>query len=113
MSESGRFGANDEGSRLPPELEERDGLLVYRGVAPFDTLSIPEADPNSDYEWAWHDPEIQRKYVGLVVAVANRRVFGVGKNEDEAWAEAHKHPDCPPEGHLYFVPVYGLSDDPH
>lgn len=112
MSEPVRSLANGEGSRqLPPELEERDGLLHYRGTKPFDTLPIPDCS-DGDFDWAWNDPQIQREYAGRVVAVAGGRVWGAGADDDAAWEEARKQPDCPAEEMLVFVPVPGLPSEP-
>jgi hypothetical protein len=87
-------------------FEEFHGILLYRGSIPFDQLPFPDPPPEDVEAWDWvdHDPEVQRLYHGLVVAVHNRKVWGVGKTYKAAAEDARKKPGCPGEG-LVFVPV--------
>src|SRR5262245_49422852 len=87
---------NGDGRRpLAPELEERDGLLFYRGAEPFDSLPIPDGADDEDFTWTWNDPQVQRQYTGLVVAVFRQRVWRAGVDQDAAWEAARRQPDCP------------------
>jgi hypothetical protein len=96
---------------LPPELEWKDGLLVYRGKVPFDELPIPEPPHSEDFDWACKNPDVQQRYHGLIVVVSNRRVWGAGRKYDEAWVDAQKKPDCPPINEVVFVPISGHVPD--
>jgi hypothetical protein len=61
----------------------------------------------ADHEWALQDPEVQRQYAGQVVAVHDRKVWGVGKTHLAALNDALARPGCPPRGELATVPVEG------
>jgi hypothetical protein len=90
------------------EVEEVEGVLVYRGTIPFDQLPIPEAPDKADYEWAANDTTIRQQYGGLVVAVCDRKVWGAGKNPQLAWEAARQTPGCPCRDDLVFVAVSAL-----
>src|SRR5262249_42711442 len=92
-----------------PDFEEFHGILLYRGSIPLEQLPFPDPPPEETEAWEWvdSDPEINRLYGGLVVAVHNRKVWGVGKTDKAACEDALKKPGCPPEDDLVFVPVAG------
>jgi hypothetical protein len=87
------------------DIEEKNGVVFYRGARPFEELEFPPE--TADYEWALHDPQVQREYSGKVVAVRGRKVWGAGKNARAAWEEASKVAGCPPLDELLFVVVPG------
>jgi hypothetical protein len=89
------------------ELLESLGFAVYEGPVPFDELPFPVEEDNGDFEWAASDPEICRLYQRQVVAVRNRKVWGVGKDGRAAYADARKQPDCPAPDELIYVPIWG------
>jgi len=66
-------------------------------------LDERELQINDDYEWCWHDPEMQKKYGGMVVMVHKRKIWGVGKNHLQALNAAQREPNCPPKGVSAFV----------
>lgn len=74
------------------------------------TLTEREQRIREDYEWCMHDPEMQKKYGGMVVVVHNRQVWGVGKNHAVAWKAAQRKRGCPERGYVAFVVVpYSLE----
>jgi hypothetical protein len=95
-----------DGSSSDPVFEEFHGVLLYRGSIPFDQLPFPDPPPEDLDAWNWvdNDPEVQRLNHGLVVAVYNRKVWGVGKTYKAAAEDARQRPGCPEE-ELIFVPV--------
>jgi hypothetical protein len=100
-----------EPRRLPPDFEEVDGVLFYRGARPLDELPFPEAPGGAEFEWALTDREVRREHGGRVVAVRGRKVWGVGKTYRAAWEAACQDPACPPRGELVFVAVPALPPD--
>ena len=58
-------------------------------------LTEEEQRKNEDYEWALHDPAVQRKYAGKIVVVYRKKILGAGKTYDAAWAAAQRRRDCP------------------
>ncbi len=56
-----------------------------------------------DYDWAWHDAVIARRYGGQTVVVYDHRILCSGANLDEAMQATRKLPDCPPERDLTLV----------
>lgn len=96
---------------LPLEFDQGPpGFVFYRGSIPFDELPWPD-EPRSvseDYEWAFSNRELHQQYQGLVVAVHDRKVWGVGRTADDAWEGAHRQPGCPPEEEFAFVLMIGL-----
>jgi hypothetical protein len=101
---------SDNGGSSDADFEEFHGVLLYRGSIPFDQLPFPAPPPEETEAWEWvnHDPEINRLYGGLVVAVHQRKVWGVGKTDRAAREDTLKKPGCPPEDELVFVTVAGL-----
>jgi hypothetical protein len=61
----------------------------------------------ADHEWALHEGDVQQQYAGQVVAVHDRKVWGVGKTPQAALNDALSRPDCPPRGELATVVVEG------
>src|SRR2546421_12209189 len=72
-------------------------------------LTEEEQRKNDDYEWALHDPEVQRKYAGKIVVVYQKKVLGAGKTYDAAWAAAQRRRNCPVKA-LVATPVIPYSD---
>jgi hypothetical protein len=72
-------------------------------------LDEREQQIQDDYEWCWHNPTMQKKYGGRAVVVHKRKVWGVGKNHQEAWAEAQQKPGCPSKGVSAFVVMSGSA----
>jgi uncharacterized protein DUF5678 len=70
-------------------------------------LTAEELRKNDDYEWALHNPELRKKYGGKVVAVHGKKVLGVGKNYQTAWAAAQRRRDCPAKMEVALVVVPG------
>jgi hypothetical protein len=60
-----------------------------------------------DHEWALCDRDIQSRYAGSVVAIANRTVLGVGTTHLAALQAAQAQPDCPPRDQIVTVVVEG------
>jgi hypothetical protein len=58
-----------------------------------------------DHEWCLHDPKVKRKYGGKVVIAFQHKIWGVGKNYVEAWADAQRKPGCPAKELVAKVPV--------
>jgi hypothetical protein len=56
-----------------------------------------------------HDPEVQRQHGGKVVAVAQHRIWGVGRDHRAALQAALREPGCPERARLAFVVVPGAS----
>jgi len=67
-------------------------------------LTEEEQRKNEDYEWALHDPQVQKKYAGKIVVVYRKKILGVGKTYAAAWAAAQRRKDCPPKP-LVVTPV--------
>jgi hypothetical protein len=88
------------------------GVARYCGPVPFDELPIPEPANADDYGWAWNSPELHKQYQGMVVAVHDRRVWGVGKDCSTAWEDARQKPGCPELEQLAFVPLFGMPGNP-
>ena len=74
-------------------------------------LDEREQQIQDDYEWCWHDPDMQKKYGGKVVIVHQRKIWGVGKNHLVAWGAAQRKRGCPAK-HLVAAVVmpYYVSD---
>ncbi len=89
------------------ELLESLGFALHEGPIPFDDLPFPVEEDNGDFEWAASDPEICRLYQRQVVAVRNRKVWGVGKDGRAAYADAQRRPVCPAANDLVYVPIWG------
>ena len=87
------------------------GFHIYKGEIPFDQLEVPPLPigVEEDYEWASTDLQVQREFVGRVVAVFDRKVLGAGRTSEEAIAQALQHPDCPARARLVLVDVIRLS----
>jgi hypothetical protein len=83
------------------------GFVRYTGSVPLENLEFPEEPDNPDFDWAINDPEVRRLYSGKVVAVHNRKVWGVGKNFRTAWEDARAKPGCPTK-ELVFVAIQRL-----
>lgn len=71
------------------------------------TLTEQERNQWLDHEWVLCDPDLQSRYAGSVVAVANRTVLGVGTTPLAALQAALARPDCPPRQNIVLVPVEG------
>lgn len=87
------------------------GFHICKGEIPFDQieiLSLP-IGVEDDYEWASTDPQVQREFVGRVVAVCDNKVWGAGRTSQEAIAQAQQNPDCPALERLVLVDVIRLS----
>ncbi len=95
-----------DGATSPP------GFACYRGSIPFDELPIPELPNQDDYDWAWNSRELHRQYQGKVVAVHDRRIWGVGKDWQTAWEDARQKAGCPELDALAFVPLHGMPGNP-
>jgi hypothetical protein len=67
-------------------------------------LTEEEQRKCDDYEWALHDLVIQRKYAGKIVVVYHKKILGVGKTFQSAWAAAQRRRNCP-EKHQVGMPV--------
>ncbi len=94
--------------KVPPgEVEIIDGIAWYRGSRPFAELPFPSVPPEvaDDYDWARQEPQVQRDYTGLVVAVHNRKVWGAGKSRRAALEDAFQKIDCPPADELVLVVI--------
>jgi len=63
-----------------------------------------ELRKRDDYEWALNDTEVRRKYGGKIVVVYQKKILGVGKTFQAAWAAAQRRRDCPPR-HEVSLPV--------
>lgn len=61
----------------------------------------------ADHELVLHDPEVQQQYAGQVVAVHDRKVWGMGQTHLAALTDALTRPGCPPRGELATVAVQG------
>jgi hypothetical protein len=88
------------------------GFARYTGPIPLDEVPIPDAPIANDYGWAWTSPELHSKYQGMVVAVRDRTVWGVGKDCNTAWDDARQKSGCPELEQLAFVPLWGIPGNP-
>jgi hypothetical protein len=70
-------------------------------------LAADEQRKNDDFEWALHDLELRQKYGGKIVAVHRKRVLGVGKTYQAAWAAAQRRRNCPAKKDVAMVVVPG------
>jgi hypothetical protein len=68
-------------------------------------LTADELRKNDDYEWALADLDLREKYGGRVVAVHHKKVLGVGKNYQAAWAAAQRRRNCPAKREVAMVVV--------
>jgi CheY-like chemotaxis protein len=69
---------------------------------------IPDAEAELDdpeVGWCLNDPEAQRRYGGLVVAVSGGKIWGAGYDREDAWRVAQRKPDCPAPGQLRYVVI--------
>jgi hypothetical protein len=100
---------DDDAVGVANDVEERNGVVFYRGSRPFEQLEFPPetAADTEDYDWAIHDSQVRQEHGGLIVAVRGRKVWGAGKNPRAAWEQACKVPDCPPLDELLFVAIPG------
>jgi hypothetical protein len=64
-------------------------------ISSYGYLTEQEKQINDDYEWCLHDPEVRRQYGDQVVAVHQRRIWGVGKDHLAALNAALQQPGCP------------------
>lgn len=95
--------------QLSPDLEQGPpGFLIYRGAIPLMELPCADDATSDDYLWAFHNGDLHRQYQGLVVAIRDRQVWGVGKDGNAAWDDARRKPDCPAMHELAFVHLVGL-----
>src|SRR5258708_1469415 len=105
--------ASPRQDRLPVEFDANlPGFARYCGPVPFDELPIPEPANPDDFEWACNSLDLHRQYQGMVVAVRERKVWGVGKDGNTAWENARQKPGCPSVEQLAFVPLWGMPDNP-
>jgi hypothetical protein len=70
-------------------------------------LTEQERQQWRDHEWVLSDEATQSRYAGLVVAVADRTVIGVGRTHREALHAALARPDCPSRQAIVTVAVEG------
>ena len=75
-------------------------------------VPFPPCPNEQDYEWAFHNRELHRLYQGMVIAVRDRKVWGVGKTHKAAWEDAQKKPGCPERHDLAFVDIWGMPGEP-
>jgi hypothetical protein len=64
-----------------------------------------------DHEWCLHDAKVQRKYGGQAVIAYQHKIWGVGKNYLEAWADAQLKPGCPAKEMVAKVLVPHFAPD--
>lgn len=74
-------------------------------ISTYGYLTEQEKQINDDYEWCLHDPEVRRQYGDQVVAIHQRRIWGVGKDHLAALNAALQQPGCPPKFCLALVIV--------
>jgi hypothetical protein len=93
------------------QFELIDGVAFYRGSKPFEELELPPipADMQEDYKWAESDPQVQKEYAGLVVAVRHHRIWGAGKTYRLAEERALSSPGCPTADELLYVHLSGAE----
>jgi hypothetical protein len=58
-----------------------------------------------DHEWALSDPQILKDYAGKFLAVCRRKVWGSGKDFEDALADARRQANCPDRDDLTLVAV--------
>jgi hypothetical protein len=68
-------------------------------------LTADELRKNDDYEWALRDLGLRKKYGGRVVAVHRKKVLGVGRSYQAAWAAAQRRRNCPAKREVAMVVV--------
>jgi hypothetical protein len=75
-------------------------------------LTADEQRKNDDYEWALCDLELRQKHGGKIVVVHQKRVLGVGRSFQAAWAAAQRRRNCPAkhEVAMIVVPCLGTAD---
>lgn len=102
----------------PPDLSkyitlDDRGFAIYHGPVPMEALPFPDvpAEQTAAWEWADRQLELRRQFGGLAWAVANSRLWGVGKTYAAALADARQLPDCPADEDLIIVVPSGLSTD--
>src|SRR5688572_14541379 len=91
---------NPEANHSLPE-----GFDLGSDSSPLENLSFAEDPDNEDYAWALHNSDFRKQHSGLVVAVHQRVLWGVGKNHLAAWKDASTKPNCPPQEDLTFVAI--------
>jgi hypothetical protein len=98
---------------LPVEFDASlPGFARYCGPVPLDEVPVPDPPNTDDYGWACNSPELHRQYQGMVVAVRNRTVWGVGKDSNTAWEDARQKSGCPELEQIAFVPLWGMPGNP-
>jgi hypothetical protein len=98
---------------LPVEFDASvPGFARYCGSVPLEELPIPEPPNADDYGWACNNPELHNTYQGMVVAVCDRMVWGVGRDSSTAWEDARQKPGCPELEQFAFVPLWGTPGNP-
>jgi hypothetical protein len=76
-------------------------------------LTEQEKQIDADYEWCLQDSQVRRQYGGRVVAVHQRRIWGVGGDHGAALEAALREPGCPPRQALVLAVVPDdLPDEP-
>jgi hypothetical protein len=98
-----------------PEFDESRmprGFYHYRGSIPLMDLPVQEGPGSEDYQWAIRNRELHRQYQGMVVAVHNQKVWGVGKDENAARDDALQKPGCPYSYELTLLRVVGMPGSP-
>jgi hypothetical protein len=93
--------------------QDKPEVVFYQGSQPFNELELPpepEAEAD-DYDWAMQNPQLRQEYGGLVVAVRQHKVWGVGKNQRAAREQARQTPDCPPIEEMVFVVIPGMAPE--
>lgn len=82
------------------------GFALLHPPARLDEVPFPSDDPAraADYDWAQGDPEVRRRYGGLIVAVRDRQVWGAGPTPTQAAEDAAGKPGCPQD--LVYVCVW-------
>jgi hypothetical protein len=63
----------------------------------------------ADHEWVLNDTQLQLQYAGNVVAVHDRKVWGIGKTHQAALEAALSQPACPARGDIVTVAVEGRA----
>jgi hypothetical protein len=70
-------------------------------------LTEQERQQWRDHEWVLSDEATQSRHAGLVVAVSNQTVLGVGPTHRDALQAALARPDCPARQAIVTVAVEG------
>jgi hypothetical protein len=90
----------------PKEIDDSDlPPLPPEMLAP---LTEEEIEVREDMEWAYNDPEVQRLYPDMIVAVYRRKVVAVGGDWGKVLEEAERVTGVP-GNHIAMVGIMGPS----